>query len=72
LIKRNLTDYSLFPIIQTVGVARSRGIEWDVTGQLTPRLVFLGSYSYTDAVVTKDRQFQGTRLADVSRNSGSL
>ena len=51
LTKRNRADYSLYPIIQTVGEARSRGVEWDVAGQATSRLAFLGSYSYTDAVV---------------------
>jgi iron complex outermembrane receptor protein len=72
LTKRNRADYSLYPIIQTVGEARSRGLEWDVAGQVTPRLAFLGSYSYTDAVVTRDPQFEGTRLANVPRNSGSF
>jgi iron complex outermembrane receptor protein len=72
LTKRNRADYSLFPIIQTVGEARSRGLEVDVLGQITPRLATIASYAYTDAKVTSDPQFQGTRLANVARHSGSL
>jgi iron complex outermembrane receptor protein len=72
LTKRNRADYSLFPLIQTVGVARSRGLEVDVLGQITPRLATIASYAYTDAKVTSDPQFQGTRLANVARHSGSL
>jgi iron complex outermembrane recepter protein len=72
LTKRNRADYSLFPIVQTVGEARSRGIEVDVLGQLMPRLATIASYAYTDAEVTRDLQFRGTRLANVARHSGSI
>ena len=72
LVKKNRADYSLFPTIQTVGEARSRGIELDWSGEVSARLAMIGSYSYTDAVVTEDPQFEGTRLANVPRQSGSV
>jgi iron complex outermembrane recepter protein len=70
LDKRNLADYSLFfsdNIITTIAKARSRGLEWDVLGQLTPRLGVIGSYAYTDA-----RVVGGQPLANVAKHSGSL
>ncbi|MEQ1780154.1 MAG: TonB-dependent siderophore receptor [Hyphomonadaceae bacterium] len=72
LTKRNRADLTLFPIIQTIGTARSRGIELDVIGQITPDLALLGSYSYVDAKVTDDGPYAGTRLANVPYNSGSI
>jgi iron complex outermembrane recepter protein len=72
LTKRNRADYSLFPIVQTVGQARSRGIEVDMLGQLALGLATIASYAYTDAEVTRDPQFQGTQLANVARHSGSV
>lgn len=73
LIKRNRTDYSLYPTtILTVGEARSRGVEWDVLGRVTDQLSVIGSAAYTEAEVTKDPFYQGTRLANVPRTSGSV
>ncbi|MCX7056892.1 MAG: TonB-dependent receptor, partial [Proteobacteria bacterium] len=54
LTKRNRADFSLYPIIRTVGEARSRGIEIDTIGQLTEHLAVMGSYSLLDAKVTVD------------------
>ena len=73
LTKRNRTDYSLYPVtIQTIGEARSRGIEWDLLGRVTDQLSVIASAAYTDAEVTLDPFYQGTRLANVPRRSGSL
>jgi iron complex outermembrane receptor protein len=72
LTKRNRADYSLYPKVQTVGEARSRGVELDILGRVTPRLATMASYAYTDAMVTVDPLFEGTRLANVPRHSGSL
>lgn len=73
LTKRNRTDYSLYPVtIQTIGEARSRGVEWDVLGRVTDQLSVIASAAYTDAEVTKDPFYQGTRLANVPRKSGSV
>ena len=72
LTKRNRADYSLFPFINTLGEARSRGLELDALGRLSKRLATMASYSFIDAVVTRDPLYQGTRLANVPRHSGSV
>ena len=54
------------------GEVRSRGLELDVSGQLTDQWSLIGSYAYTDAEVTKDNTYQGMRLQNVARNSGSV
>ncbi|AOS43514.1 Ferrichrome-iron receptor precursor [Lacunisphaera limnophila] len=73
LTKSNRTDYSLYPVtIQTIGEARSRGVEWDFLGRVTDELSVIASAAYTEAEVTKDPFYQGTRLANVPRTSGSL
>jgi len=72
LVKNNLADYSLYPNVTTIGQARSRGLEVDVRGRLTRHLSSIASYAYTDAVITKDPTYQGERLPEVPRNSGSL
>jgi iron complex outermembrane receptor protein len=72
LTKRNRADFSLYPVITTVGEARSRGLEIDTIGQLTEHFAVMGSFTLLDARVTEDVVFKGTRLADVARESGSL
>lgn len=74
LEKRNLADYAdyMLGVIRTTGKARSRGLEWDVIGQLTPRLAVMGSYAYTDTRVLEDTFNAGKRLANVPLHSGSL
>ncbi len=66
----------------TIGEARSRGVEFDVSGQITDRLSVIGSYSYIDAKITRDPQQddagnplpgnQGHKLPGAPRHSGSL
>ncbi len=58
--------------VVTIGEARSRGLEWDVAGQVTNRLSIIGSYAYTDAVVTQDPTYQGLQLANIARHTASL
>jgi len=73
LTKRNRTDYSEYPVtIRTVGEARSRGIEWDLLGRVTDQLSVIASAAYTEAEVTVDPFYAGTKLANVPRHSGSL
>lgn len=57
-----------------IGEARSRGIELDVSGQLTAHWRLIGSYAYTDTRITEDALGgnQGHRLPDVPLHSGSL
>jgi len=54
------------------GAVTSRGLELDITGQLTDQLSLIGTYAYLDAWVTKDPALQGNDLANVARHTGSL
>lgn len=77
LTKRNRggsipVDVPPFYNVATIGKARSRGLEWDVSGQLSKGLALIGSYAYTDTRVTDDPSYAGKRLANVARHSGSL
>lgn len=51
LVKTNRGDFTFFPVIQTIGRARSRGIELDFSGAITPELSVISSYAYTDTKV---------------------
>jgi iron complex outermembrane receptor protein len=62
----NLTDW------RTSGAARSRGVELDVTGQLSKRLSLIGSYAYLDAKTTEDPLYAGLRLWNVARQTAAL
>lgn len=62
----NLTDY------RTAGAARSRGMEFDVTGQLSKRWSIIGSYAYTDAKTTEDPLYNGLRLWNVAKQTAAL
>ncbi|NUT74502.1 TonB-dependent receptor [Pseudomonas sp. C1C7] len=59
-------------IYSAAGEVRSRGLEVDLSGQLSDRWSLIGSYAYTDAEVTKDPDYEGKRLQNVAKNSGSL
>lgn len=56
----------------TIGRARSRGLEWDVSGEVTRRLSLIGSYAYTATKVTEDPTYAGKELANVARHTASL
>jgi iron complex outermembrane receptor protein len=56
-----------------VGEQRSRGIEFDIAGQILPGLNLIASYAYTDAEITKDNSgFQGNTPNNVPLHSGSV
>jgi iron complex outermembrane receptor protein len=59
-------------VYSVAGEVKSRGLEVDVSGQLSERWSLMGSYAYTDAKVTQDPDFQGNRLQNVAKHSGSL
>ncbi|NBA95041.1 TonB-dependent receptor [Pseudomonas sp. R5(2019)] len=59
-------------LYSNAGEVRSRGLEVDITGQLSERWSLIGSYAYTDAEVTKDPDLEGNRLQNVAKHSGSL
>ena len=55
------------------GEVRSRGLDINIAGNLTPEWRMIGGYAYVDAEVTKDSSLPtGTRLANIPRNSFSL
>jgi iron complex outermembrane receptor protein len=62
------------PVIlySAAGEVRSRGLEVDLSGQLSDRWSMIGSYAYTDAEVTQDPVYKGKQLQNVAKNSGSL
>lgn len=72
LVKTNRADYTLFPIVRTIGRARSRGVELDVIGDLTARLSVVGAYAYTDARVDDATSSDGYRLANSPHNAASI
>jgi iron complex outermembrane receptor protein len=57
----------------TIGEARSKGMELDISGRITDYVSLIGNYAYTDAEITKDNSDnQGNRMPNVPYNSGSL
>ncbi len=78
LVKRNRGQTVLDPLsptgtnVITIGKARSRGLEWDVSGQVTRSLSLIGSYAYTATEVIEDVSYQGKKLPNVARHTASL
>ncbi len=77
LIKQNILTSDLTTADPTdsaaIGEARSEGVEFDISGQLTKDLSIIASYAYTDARITKNNDgYQGTRLPNVAEHGGSL
>ena len=73
--KRNVLTTD--PVDSTFSVAagevRSRGLDINVAGNVTPQWRVIGGYAYVDAEVTKDNVLQsGTRLLNIPKNSFSL
>lgn len=59
--------------VDLIGEARSRGIEFDVAGELSPAWQVIGSYAYTDTEISRDTSGnQGNRLPNAAYNTGSL
>ncbi|MGI2909401.1 TonB-dependent siderophore receptor [Tolypothrix sp. VBCCA 56010] len=57
-----------------VGEQRSRGIEFDIAGEILPGWKIIGSYAYIDAEITEDTRpaFKGNTPTNVPRHSASL
>ncbi|MBD2355241.1 TonB-dependent siderophore receptor [Tolypothrix sp. FACHB-123] len=56
-----------------VGEQRSRGIELDIGGEIMPGWNIIASYTYTDAITSKDNNIPvGNRLINVPENAASL
>ena len=72
LTKQNISvSIAGTPFSQTIGKARSRGVEIDIAGQVTDGLNLIASYAYTDAVILAGDN-AGNRLWNIPRNAGSL
>lgn len=56
------------------GEARSRGVEFDFSGQITKSIRLTANYAFIEAEVTKDsnRQLVGARLINIPKHSGSI
>lgn len=63
---------SALGVVELAGEARSRGVEFDIQGDLSKSWSVMGSYSYIDARITEDTLTKGNRLPNVPRNSGSF
>ncbi|AUS99575.1 TonB-dependent siderophore receptor [Nostoc sp. CENA543] len=77
ITKQNVATTDLnFPglgISIATGEQRSRGFEFDVSGQILPGWNIIAAYAYTDAEVTADNTIPvGNRLAGVPKHSASL
>ena len=59
-------------VYTTAGQVRSRGVELDLSGQLSERWSLIGGYAFTDAWVAEDPTLKGNRLQNVPRHSGSV
>jgi iron complex outermembrane receptor protein len=56
-----------------VGEQQSRGIEFDLSGEILPGWNIIGGYALTDTEVVEDNTFEvGNQLANVPRHSASL
>jgi iron complex outermembrane receptor protein len=58
-------------IFELTGEAESKGVEVDITGQVTDNLNLVATYSYTDNEITAGNN-QGNRLPNVPLHAGSL
>ncbi|UBF26362.1 TonB-dependent siderophore receptor [Kovacikia minuta CCNUW1] len=65
-------DFPLFSVAS--GEQRSRGVEFDIVGELTPGWNLIASYTYTDTQVTEDSNpdLIGNQLFGVPKHSASL
>jgi iron complex outermembrane receptor protein len=77
ITKQNvLTEDPNFPglgISIATGEQRSRGIEFDLTGEILPGWNVIASYAYTDAEVTQDNTIpEGNQLTGIPRHSANL
>ncbi len=57
-----------------VGEQRSRGIEFDVAGEISPGWKIIASYTYIDPEITEDTrpEYKGNQPSNIARNSASL
>ena len=57
---------------RTAGAARSRGVEFDIAGQIARGWEGIAAFAYVDAKTTEDPLYAGLRLWNVARETASL
>lgn len=68
----NFDSLTANTVYTTAGEVRSRGVELDLSGQLSERWSLIGGYAFTDAWVVEDPTLKGNRLQNVPKHSASL
>lgn len=73
-ILMNANDPASPDLLFTRGAERSRGIEWDLAGYITPQWQVNASYSFIDAVIREDADetLIGARKQNTPRHSANL
>ncbi|GLU55389.1 ferrichrome-iron receptor [Dyadobacter frigoris] len=73
-ILMNANDPANPDLLVTRGAERSRGIEWDIAGYITPDWQINASYSYIDAIITNDNNESliGARKQNTPKHSANL
>ncbi|WP_339778569.1 TonB-dependent siderophore receptor [uncultured Thalassospira sp.] len=59
-------------VVKAAGLVRARGLEVDLAGALSDHLDLIASYGFTDTRIMEDPDYQGKRLPNVARHTGSL
>ncbi len=78
IVQKNILMNANDPVnpdrLVTRGAERSRGIEWDLAGYITPNWQVNASYSYIDAVITRDQDESliGARKQNTPKHSANL
>ncbi|TWH76623.1 iron complex outermembrane receptor protein [Azomonas agilis] len=75
IIKRNVltTDPTDTSYQMTAGKVRSKGMDFQFSGQITDDWRIIGAYAYISAEIREDNTLEkGTRLLNIPQNSGSL
>ncbi|MDQ1089786.1 TonB-dependent receptor [Siphonobacter sp. SORGH_AS_1065] len=78
IIQKNILMNANDPVnpdrLVTRGAERSRGIEWELAGYLTPEWQVNASYSFIDAIITRDQDESliGARKQNTPRHSANL
>ena len=69
-----VADPNLANVSRPIGEQRSRGIELDVRGEISPGWNIIASYAYTDAEITEDdgSEIEGNRVFGVPKHAANL
>lgn len=77
-LRNRLTPDPVNPLLSiAAGEVRSRGLEFDIAGQVSKHVSLVGSYTYDDAIITKDNRtgasaIKGKRWAGAPLHSANV